>query len=81
MVQDILFYYRPPRVVDRELNECKSYLKSIEKHSGAFEEICIAYCEKKTKYERITEDLSLLERELAVCRNVINNIIQAISFI
>jgi hypothetical protein len=71
MVQDILFRCRHPRVVERELNECKNYMESIEKHSGAYEEICIAYHEKKAKYEQITEDLRLLERELAVCRNVI----------
>jgi hypothetical protein len=70
-----LFHYRPPRVVERELNECKNYMESIEKHSGAFEEICVAYHEKKAKYEQITEDLMLLEKELAVSRNVINSII------
>jgi hypothetical protein len=64
------FYNRPPRVVERELNECKNYMESMEKHSGAFEEICVAYHEKKKKYEQIAEDIRLLEKELAVCRNV-----------
>jgi hypothetical protein len=45
-------------------------MESMEKHSGAFEEICVAYHEKKTKYEQIAEDIRLLEKELAVCRNV-----------
>jgi hypothetical protein len=45
-------------------------MESMEKHSGAFEDICVAYHDKKTKYEQIAEDIWLLEKELAVCRNV-----------
>ncbi|PNF21805.1 hypothetical protein B7P43_G08450 [Cryptotermes secundus] len=62
---------RPPKIVERELNECKNYMESMEKHSGAFEEICVSYHEKKTKYEQIAEDIRLLEKELAHMEDMI----------
>jgi hypothetical protein len=42
-------------------------MESMEKNCGGVEEICVAYNEKKAKYEQIAEDIRLLEKELEVC--------------
>jgi hypothetical protein len=66
-------------VVERDLNECKKYMESVEKYTGRLEEICIAYYEKKKKYEQIVGDMKHLEGGLKVCRKFLSSTKQTVS--
>jgi hypothetical protein len=74
-----LYYYRSPGVVERELNECKEYMERVEQHTGRFEEISVAYHERKAKYEQILGDMKHLEDGLSVCRKFLSSIMQTVS--
>ncbi|KDR12930.1 structural maintenance of chromosomes protein 6 isoform X2 [Zootermopsis nevadensis] len=62
---------RIPVVVEKELNECKKYMESVEEHTGKHEEICVSYHERKTKYEQIVEDMKNLEQGLTYLEDMI----------
>jgi hypothetical protein len=53
-------------------------MESVEERSGTLEEICVAYHEKKTKYEDIVEDMKNLEKGLTVCKIFLSSIMQVI---
>ncbi|XP_021941669.1 uncharacterized protein LOC110840742 [Zootermopsis nevadensis] len=41
-------------------------VESVEQRTGKHEEICVAYCERKTEYEQIVEDMKNLEKGLTI---------------
>jgi hypothetical protein len=43
-------------------------MESVQENTGKLEDICVAYHEKKRKYEEVVEDVKHLEKGLTVCR-------------
>lgn len=60
-------YYRSPKTIQKELNDCKTYMASVESQTGSIENVCQEYLEKKNKYNEIEEYITKVEKSLEVC--------------
>ncbi|XP_069682239.1 structural maintenance of chromosomes protein 6-like isoform X2 [Periplaneta americana] len=55
---------RSPKTIQKELNDCKTYMASVESQTGSIENVCQEYLEKKNKYNEIEEYITKVEKSL-----------------
>ncbi|KAJ9586758.1 hypothetical protein L9F63_019657, partial [Diploptera punctata] len=55
---------RSPQEIQKEVNDCNSYVASVEQETGSLEQVGEEFIKKKTKFCEIAEDLKVLEDSL-----------------